>query len=92
MNNTTTPSTKLFRDDLKSLFGAYKGQMLRITFLSGFLLFLLNILIGISFYGQSVNTSLKDKLGMYFYIKDDPAQEGQIYKQVLNLKEKLQEA
>jgi cell division protein FtsX len=83
-------SPKLFRDDIKALFSAYKGQMIWIAVLSGFLLFLLHILIGISFYGKSLNESLKDKLGIYFYIKDTPEQEVQIYKQVISLKEKLQ--
>ncbi|MDR0650325.1 MAG: hypothetical protein LBG59_02730 [Candidatus Peribacteria bacterium] len=84
-------SSRLFRDDFKALFRAYKGQMLRITVLSGFLLFLLNILIGISFYGNAINGTVKDKLGMYFYLKDVPAeQEAQQYKQVLTLIETLQ--
>jgi cell division protein FtsX len=84
------PSPKLFRDDITSLFRAYKGQMIWIAILSGFLLFLLNILMGISLYGNTFNEGLKDKLGMYFYIKDVPDQQEQIYKQVINLKEKLQ--
>jgi cell division protein FtsX len=64
--------------------------MLRITVLSGFLLFLLNILIGISFYGNAVNDTVKGKLGMYFYLKEVPAeQEAQQYKQVLTLMDNL---
>ncbi|MDR2415600.1 MAG: hypothetical protein LBD75_03160 [Candidatus Peribacteria bacterium] len=85
-----TSSSRLFRDDFKALFRAYKGQMLWITILSGFLLFLLNILIGISFYGSAINSSVKDKLGMYFYLKEVPVeQEAQQYKQVLSLIEGL---
>jgi len=83
-------SSKLFWDDVKAIFRSYKGQMIWITILSGFLIFLLNLLIGVSFYGQAVNEGLKDKLGMYFYIKDIPEREAQIYKQVLTLKEILQ--
>ncbi|MDR0606978.1 MAG: hypothetical protein LBG52_01185 [Candidatus Peribacteria bacterium] len=90
----TTPTTtsKLFRDDVKAIFHAYKGQMIWIAILSGFLIFLLNILIGVSFYGNAFNASLRDKLGMYFYIKEVPDQETSIYKQVMDLKEKLQAA
>jgi len=84
------PSPKLFWDDIKSIFKAYRAQMIWISVLSGFLLFLLNILIGVSFYGNTFNDSLRDKLGMYFYIKDVPEKEEQIYKQVMDLKEKLQ--
>jgi cell division protein FtsX len=64
--------------------------MIWIALLSGFLLFLLNILIGVSMYGNTFNDGLKDKLGMYFYIRDVPEREEQIYKQVITLKEKLQ--
>ena len=85
-----TNSSKLFRDDVKAIFRSYRGQMIGIAILSGFLIFLLNILIWISFYGNALNDSLRDKLGMYFYIKDVPEQEAQIYKQVMTLKEKLQ--
>jgi hypothetical protein len=56
------------------------------------LLFLLHILLGVSVYGNTFNDGLKDKLGMYFYIKDVPEKEEQIYKQVMDLKEKLQDA
>ena len=86
------PSPRLFWDDIKSIFAAYRGQMIWITILSGFLLFLLNILLGVSLYGNTLNEGLKDKLGMYFYIKDVPEKEDQIYKQVIQLKEKLQDA
>ena len=86
----TKTSPKLFRDDLKSLFKAYKPQLIWITILSTFLFFLLHIFIGISFYGNSINEGLKNKLGMYFYIKDNPEEETEIYKQVMSLKEKLQ--
>jgi hypothetical protein len=53
---------------------------------------LLHILLGVSLYGNTFNDGLKDKLGMYFYIKDVPEREEQMYKQVMHLKEKLQNA
>ena len=58
----TKTSKRLFRDDLKSLFKSYKGQIIRITILSAFLFFFLHLFIGISFYGNSINAELKDKL------------------------------
>ena len=85
-------STKPFRDDVKSIFRTYKGQMIWISVLSGFLLFLLNILIGVSMYGNTLNDSLRDKLWMYFYLKDDGTSQTQVYKQVFILKDKLEEA
>jgi hypothetical protein len=38
-------SSMPFIDDVKSIFRTYKGQMIWISVLSGFLLFLLNILV-----------------------------------------------
>lgn len=84
-------ATKPFIDDVKSIFRIYRWQMIWISILSWFLLFLLNILIWVSSYGNTLNEGLKDKLWMYFYIRDDVKNQDQIYKQVLNLKDKLQD-
>lgn len=83
-------SSKPFIDDIKSIFRAYKWQMIRISILSWFLLFLLNILVWVSSYGNTLNDSLRDKLWMYFYIRDDVSNQDQIYKQVLSLKTELE--
>ena len=64
--------------------------MIRISILSWFLLFLLNILVWVSSYGNTLNDSLRDKLWMYFYIRDDVSNQDQIYKQVLSLKTELE--
>lgn len=88
--NKKLPSVNTFVDDVKSIFRIYKWQMIRISILSWFLLFLLNILVWISLYGNTLNDSLKDKLWMYFYIRDDVQEQDQIYKQVLTLKENLE--
>lgn len=83
-------SSRPFIDDVKSIFRAYKWQIIWISILSGFLLFLLNILVGVSMYGSTINDGLKDKLWMYFYLKDDVESEWQLYKQVLKLKDNLE--
>lgn len=41
-------------------------------------------------YGNMLNDSLKDKLWMYFYLRNDVESEGKVYKQVLRLKDKLE--
>ena len=84
-------SPKPFFDDVKSIFCVYKGQMIWISVLSWFLLFLLNILVWVSLYWSTLNDSLKDKLWMYFYIRDDVQQQDQIYKEVLELKDELED-
>ena len=82
--------SKPFIDDVKSIFRSYRGQMIWISVLSGFLLFLLNILIWVSMYGNTLNASLNDKLGMYFYLNDNVEEETRLYKQVIQLKDKLE--
>lgn len=82
--------SKPFIDDVKSIFRSYRGQMIWISVLSGFLLFLLNILIWVSMYGNTLNASLNDKLGMYFYLNDNVEEETRLYKQVIQLKDRLE--
>ena len=55
----------------------------------GFILFLLNIFLGVSFYVHGFNDQLQDKLGMYFYIKDDPTTQSITYKKVIALQDEL---
>ncbi len=88
--NKKEKQSKPFIDDVKSIFRSYRWQMIWISVLSGFLLFLLNILIWVSMYGNILNSSLNDKLGMYFYLNDDVEEETRLYKQVMQLKDKLE--
>ncbi len=82
--------SKPFIDDVKSIFRWYRGQMIWISVLSGFLLFLLNILIWVSMYGNTLNASLDDKLWMYFYLNDEVEEQTKLYKQVMQLKDRLE--
>ena len=82
--------SKPFIDDVKSIFRCYRWQMIWISILSGFLLFLLNILIWVSMYGNTLNASLDDKLWMYFYLNDDVEEQTKLYKQVMQLKDRLE--
>ena len=43
-------------------------------------------------YGNTLNDSLRDKLGMYFYLNDDVEAQSQSYKQVILLKDRLEDA
>lgn len=90
LRDSTTKKAKPFIDDVKSIFRSYRGQMIWISVLSGFLLFLLNILIWVSMYGNTLNASLNDKLWMYFYLNDNVENETRLYKQVIQLKDKLE--
>ena len=90
ISNKREKPSKPFIDDVKSIFRCYRGQMIWISVLSGFLLFLLNILIWVSMYGNTLNASLNDKLGMYFYLNDNVEEETRLYKQVIQLKDRLE--
>ena len=90
ISNKREKPSKPFIDDVKSIFRSYRGQMIWISVLSGFLLFLLNILIWVSMYGNTLNASLNDKLGMYFYLNDNVEEETRLYKQVIQLKDRLE--
>ena len=41
-------------------------------------------------YGNTLNESLSDKLGMYFYLNDNVEEETRLYKQVIQLKDRLE--
>ena len=82
--------SKPFIDDVKSIFRCYRWQMIWISILSGFLLFLLNILIGVSMYGNMLKSSLNDRLGIYFYLNDNVEEQTKLYKQVIQLKDRLE--
>ncbi|MBO4204039.1 permease-like cell division protein FtsX [bacterium] len=66
--------------------------MVWVGVLTGFLIFLLNILLGISFYSNAFNAEIQGKLGMYFYIVDDASRQSEIDKQVMDLRDKLKNA
>jgi len=83
-------ASKPFIDDVKSIFRSYRGQMIWISVLSWFLLFLLNILVWVSMYGSTLKESLNNKLWMYFYLNDNVETETNLYKQVLQLKDRLE--
>jgi len=89
MREKESPS-KPFIDDVKSIFRSYRWQMIWISVLSGFLLFLLNILAWVSMYGNTLNASLNNKLWMYFYLNDNVEEETKLYKQVIQLKDRLE--
>jgi cell division protein FtsX len=65
-------------------------QFIWISVLVGFLLYLLHILVGLSFGVQHMSQTIQDKLGVYFYIKDSPNQQDQTYSKVIEMKSRLE--
>ena len=84
-----TNVSKVLWEDLGEIFKVSWYQLGLVSILIGVLLFLLNAFLGVSLYAGQFSDTLKDKLGMYFYIKDIPGQENETYTQIIALQDEL---
>jgi cell division protein FtsX len=82
----------VFWHDVRHILKSSRVEFVWIGLLIGFLLFVLNMFAGIGLGAKQFSETLNDKLGMYFYIKDDPETYDDIYGQVIELQGKLEEA
>lgn len=82
--------SRFVKEDFKAILKSFRGRIFGIGILIGFLLFLLNIFLWVGMYAHNFSDGLKDKLGMYFYIKETVGQEDQIYKEILLIRDDLQ--
>lgn len=83
-------SDNLLKQGLYNSLKYHWKQLLWVGILIWFLLFLLNIFVGISSYTNSFSDTLRERLGMYFYIKESPETQDITYKKVIDLQNKLQ--
>lgn len=81
--------SKVFWEDLTAIFKVSGYQLGLVSILIGVLLFLLNTFLWVSLYAGQFSDTLKDKLGMYFYIKDIPGQESQTYTEIIQMQDEL---
>lgn len=63
-------SFNLIQKDTSTLIKAYRLPLLMVSVLMGFLLFIMNVFLAGALYGNHFNTSMKEKLGVYIYLKD----------------------
>lgn len=82
--------SKVLKHDGSSLLKTSWTNILGVSVFIGFLLFLLNIFLWLSLYANQFTGQLKDRLGMYFYIKEDTTQTNEIYKKVITMKDELE--
>jgi len=82
--------SNIFKHDLAHLLKTSWTNIFGVSIFIGFLLFLLNIFLWVSLYSHQFTGELKDRLGMYFYIKEDTTQTNEIYKKVITLKDELE--
>lgn len=80
----------LVYDDIRSIFSRKKLQLWIVASLVGWLLFILNIFLGLSLYSQEFSSGIKEKLGMYFYIVDTEDTNDAVYARVMELSKSLQ--
>lgn len=83
-------SGSLVKQDIYHMIKYHWKQLLWVGILVWFLLFLLNIFIGISSYTNSFSDTLRDKLWIYFYIKETPETQDITYKKIIDLQNDLQ--
>lgn len=84
--------SSLISDDVRSMFAKKKQQLRLVTALIAGLLFVLNVFLGFSLYAQEFSWSIKEKLGMYFYIVDEGEQQDAVYAKVTQLSKRLEDA
>lgn len=84
--------SSLISDDVRSMFAKNKQQLRLVTALIAGLLFVLNVFLGFSLYAQEFSWSIKEKLGMYFYIVDEGEQQDAVYAKVTQLSKRLEDA
>lgn len=65
-------------------------QFIWISFIISFLLFFLNLLLWISYNVWNFSKDLRNKLWIYFYIKDEPSRKDEIYTQIISMKNELE--
>jgi cell division protein FtsX len=80
----------LFKEDVQHLLKHSWKQVIGLGFLVGGLLFLLNIFLGVSFFAHGIGDTIKDKLGMYFYINETSGDQSAVYGRVTQLQKDLQ--
>jgi len=81
--------SKILREDLGEIFKVSMYQLGLASVLIGVLLFLLNTFLWVGLYAWQFADTLKDKVWMYFYIKDAPGQESQTYTEIITMKDEL---
>jgi cell division protein FtsX len=84
--------SSLITDDVRSMFARKKKQLRLVTGIIAGLLFVLNVFLWFSLYAQEFSWSIREKLGMYFYIVDDADQQDAVYAKVTQLSKRLQDA
>lgn len=82
----------VFWHDVRHILKSSWVEFLRMSILIGFLLAILNLFAGIGLGAREFSHTLNDKLGMYFYIVDDPDNKDAIYGQVIALQNELEAA
>ncbi len=79
----------LLREDIKKIFSKSFKRIIAVSIFMSFLFYLFNIFSWLSIKSNDINEVITNKVGIYFYIKDDIKTPDEIFKRVLNIKDEL---
>ncbi len=80
----------LINTNLKNIFKSYSSKIFKNMFLLGFLIFLLNLFLGISIYLDKSSDTFVEKVWVYLYIDDVNSSESQTYDNIIKIKSELE--
>lgn len=78
----------LWRDIKRTIKSNYK-RLLWVSIIIAFLFYLFNIFLSIGIKFNDINKVVTDKVGIYFYIDDTQTNSDEIYKRIIDIKDKL---
>jgi len=79
---------------LKNSFKMVKSSLFKffwVAFIVSFLLFFLNVLLGVSFFAQKNVEDMRDRLGVFIYLKTDVKDSDKLYAQAIALQDQLKQ-
>lgn len=79
-------------DTIKIMWKASRFQLLRVSILISFLLFLVNVVGLVAYNVGEFTQEVKQKLGVYLYLKDSAEQKDEIYAKAIELMKNLKES
>lgn len=82
----------IIRDDVYWMIRHSLFSFLFMGVILWFMLFFLNMLVWLSNHAMDFSDTVRDKLSMFFYVKDIPGEEQNVYTKVLSLQQTLEKA
>ena len=75
--------------DIKRIIKKSLKRIIVVSIFMSFLFYLLNIFVGLTLKLDNISSTITDKVGIYFYIKEQDKTSDEIFKRVLQIKDEL---